>query len=189
MSFFFTHIASRALGATLLVATACAGPDLMRAIAVPPLAKASVTSEINQFSPATERIFQASEKSLQQKSHQMLVATPSHIDFGEVVPGAELKATVSITNVCDYPIKIYRINTTCSCTAGAISEKFIAPGSSVSLAISFQAPKQAGRTSLQRITVIPDIRNGLPVVIQIGGTTRDVIGVELVSIKEEAGAL
>ncbi len=51
----------------------------------------------------------------------------SSFDFGKVEPGKTYNHDFSITNVSDVDLKIFKVGTSCGCTAAVLSDSIIPP--------------------------------------------------------------
>jgi hypothetical protein len=68
-------------------------------------------------------------------------------DFGLTLPGKEPRRRVKIENPTDAPLHVAHVYSGCSCAAGKLLAKTIAPGESTWLEVTFRAPHRDGPAS------------------------------------------
>jgi hypothetical protein len=70
-----------------------------------------------------------------------------NFEFGVVEPGVELTHTFLIRNNGGRPLRIYSVESTCSCTSAEVSRTFLKPGETAELTAILHVPENARRTS------------------------------------------
>lgn len=92
---------------------------------------------------------------------KMAVITFTELEFdaGDVLEGDTVKHTYQFTNTGNAPLKIEKIITTCSCTAGIFdTSRIIAPGEKAEISVTFTTAGKTGRQH-RSITVISNAKN------------------------------
>jgi len=88
-----------------------------------------------------------------------LTFTELEFDAGDVLEGDTVKHTYVFTNTGNAPLKIEKIITTCSCTAGIFdTSKVIAPGEKSEISVTFTTAGKTGRQH-RTITIISNGKN------------------------------
>jgi len=82
------------------------------------------------------------------------VDRPRH-SFGEIPPGAPVKATFQVTNAGDGVLHILRVLPSCECTTASVDKPFLTAGDSATLTMVFDPVKDKGHLE-RSIRVITD---------------------------------
>lgn len=68
-------------------------------------------------------------------------------DFGEVLQGDEVRHVFKFVNAGDEPLIIFRIRSSCGCTAALVSEKNLSPGATGEVQANFDSTRFGGAVS------------------------------------------
>jgi hypothetical protein len=69
---------------------------------------------------------------------------PAFWDFGQIKAGQIVKHDFTLTNTAQMPLTISAINTSCGCTVPEVKKKFLPPGESTLVEVSFNSTGYAG---------------------------------------------
>lgn len=85
-----------------------------------------------------------------------ITIVPAELDFGRVEKQTTAKATVTLRNGTDKPIRILRSVTDCGCAVARFPKDPIAPGDSVEIPIELDTPRRGNRQLSKTITFVLD---------------------------------
>lgn len=106
-----------------------------------------------------------------QASGAVITFKEKSVDFGDIVQGAKVEHTFSLTNTGTVPLVISNVAATCGCTVPSWPKEPVAPGKSAEIKVSFNSAGKMGKqnsvvriysNALEPIEKVSLISNVLP---------------------------
>ncbi len=88
-------------------------------------------------------VFQA--KAQDQASGAVITFKEKSVDFGDIVQGAKVEHTFSLTNTGNAPLVISNVAATCGCTVPSWPKEPVAPGKTAEIKVSFNSAGKMGK--------------------------------------------
>lgn len=88
-------------------------------------------------------VFQANAQ--EQASGAVISFKETSVDFGDIVQGAKVEHTFTLTNSGSAPLVISNVAATCGCTVPSWPKDPVAPGKSAEIKVSFNSTGKMGK--------------------------------------------
>lgn len=81
----------------------------------------------------------------EQASGAVITFKETSVDFGDIVQGAKVEHTFTLTNSGNAPLVISNVAATCGCTVPSWPKEPVAPGKSAEIKVSFNSTGKMGK--------------------------------------------